>query len=151
MVVTNFLVGYAGPLAVGFFHRANQPGVGGKILDCGEPSGIVDFIQDYQCQDLSDTGNGSKQVQGVLIMLAGSFFDMPFEFFEDLVERIDYRQIDFNAFPDLRIFKSLGHTIVIVFSGQLFIKGRQVVLGVGVYNMGHQFRAASDKIHALTQ
>jgi hypothetical protein len=43
----------------------------------------MDFIQDHQGQDLPDTRDGAKQIEGMVTMLPGGFFDMPFELFQD--------------------------------------------------------------------
>ena len=76
-MVADFFIGMSGPFAVGLFDRFYQPGVGTKVLNSGEAIYIVDFIQDHQGQDGTDTGDRAQQVQGVVIMLAGGFFDMP--------------------------------------------------------------------------
>ena len=97
------------------------------------------FIQSSQGQDLADAWDGSQQIQRVVSVLAGGFFNVPFELFQDLVERFDHGQIDLDAFANLRIIESFGHTVRVVFFGQLFGKCLQAVLGIGVLNMGHQF------------
>ena len=74
------------PICRLIFDRFNQPGIGGKILDRREPFDIVNFVKDDQRQDLADTGNRAQQIQCVVIMLPGGFFDMPFQLFQDLVE-----------------------------------------------------------------
>jgi hypothetical protein len=74
------------------------------------------LIRYHQRQDLPDTWDRSQQMQRMLIMLSCGFFDMPFKFFENLVDRFDHCQIDLDAFSDLRVFKSFGHAVMVVFS-----------------------------------
>ena len=44
MMIADFFVAVPGPLAVRFFHRTDQPRIGGKVLHPGKPSNIVNFI-----------------------------------------------------------------------------------------------------------
>ncbi len=124
MMVADLFIAVSGPFAVRFFDRPDQPGVRGKILYPGKAGDIVNFIQDDQGQDLPDTRDRAQQVQGVVIVLPGGFFDIPFELLEDLIHGIDHGQVDFDALSDGRIAKPLGNPVVVVFTGQLFPERR---------------------------
>ena len=39
------------------------------------------LIADYQRQDMAGNGNGSEQIQGVVILVASGFFDIPLKLF----------------------------------------------------------------------
>ena len=73
VVVADFLIGFAGPFAVGFFYRFNQAGIGGKILDPGKASDVMDFIEDHQGQDRTDTRYGLQQKERMDVVLPGGF------------------------------------------------------------------------------
>jgi len=47
---------------------------------------------------------------------AGGLFNVPFELFEDLIERIDIGQADLDAFENFRVFNAFGHALMVVFA-----------------------------------
>ncbi len=47
---------------------------------------------------------------------------MPFEFFQDLVERFYHLQVDFDAFSDLGILEAFSDSGVIVFARQFLVE-----------------------------
>ena len=84
-------------------------------------------------------------------MLPGSLFDMPFEFSQDLVERFYHLQVDLNAFPHLGILKAFRDAGVVVFARKFLVESWQVVLGVGILDMGDEFTAPPCNIHPSSQ
>ncbi len=48
-------------LACGFFREFHQPGIGGKVLDCGEALDVMDLVEDNPGEDLADARRGTKQ------------------------------------------------------------------------------------------
>ena len=51
---------------------------------------VVDFIQQHEAQDFSNTGDGLQQVQGVGIVLFRGFQERQFEVFEELIINLLY-------------------------------------------------------------
>ena len=76
----------------------------------------MNFIEDHQGESLPDAGDGSQQVEGVVIVLSGGFFDMPFEFFKDLIKGLYDGQVDLDAFADLGVGEALGNAVMVVFA-----------------------------------
>jgi len=65
--------------AVGFFDALDQTAVGDKILDRGETLDGIDFVEEDQAEDSSDTGNGLKQDIGSEVVFFGTGNDITFE------------------------------------------------------------------------
>lgn len=71
-------------------------------------------------------------------MLSGGLFDMPLKLFKNLVERVHHCPIELDTFTNLGVFKSFSYAVM-------------VLLGIGIKNMGNQFRAAPGDVHAAAQ
>ena len=69
VMVADFLVGFAGPLAIGLLDRSHQPGIGAKVLHPGKTPDVVNFIEHDQGQDLAYTRDGAQQIKGEIIVL----------------------------------------------------------------------------------
>jgi hypothetical protein len=151
MGVADLFIGFAGPLAVRLLLGPDQAGVGAKALNRSEAFDVVDLIQDGQCQDLPHTGNGPEQMQTVGIMMTGGLFDLPFQWFDQPVVRLDHGQIGPDRGANRRIVKTFGNAFVVEFARQFFVKGRKVVLGVGVEDVAHQQAALAHQVGPPSQ
>ena len=78
----------------------------------------------------------------MVIVVVSGFFDMIFELIKQLIHGGDQLEVHLNAFAYLRFNKALGDTVMVVFAGQLLFERRQILLGVGVDDMGHQLATA---------
>jgi hypothetical protein len=90
MGVADFFVGFSSPFAVGFFFRTNQPSIGAKTLYRGKALNIVYLIQDDQRQNPAHTGNGSEQIEAVVVVLASNLFDLLFNWFDQIIKCLDH-------------------------------------------------------------
>jgi hypothetical protein len=96
----------------------------------------MDVIEQHEAENLADTGRGLQQIQGISVMVFGGLDDGMLQIGKQLVVVGDQRQVDLNAFLHGAIGKALGDPITIRFVGDLLAELRQVVLAVGVLDMG---------------
>ncbi len=78
MNVSNHFAGGSQTFSCGFLSRFDQAAVGNEILDRREAADIVDFIEDDQAEDSSDTGDGSDAEVGIGIVSLGDQGDFVF-------------------------------------------------------------------------
>ncbi len=83
--------------------------------------------------------------------MLGGFDDGEFNVAQQLIVVGDEREIHFDALLHRRIGKALGDPVSVGFVGDLFADGREVILAVGILNMGQEFTACAGQVHASTQ
>ena len=90
------------------------------VLYTGKATDIMDFIEQHEAQDFSNTGYGLQQVEGVGIVLLSRFEDIEFEVLEQLILVGDQSQIDFDGLLHGGIVKAFGHPVSVGLVGDLF-------------------------------
>ena len=126
----------AGRLACGF----DQAAVGDEVTDGGETADIVDFIDHHQGEDLADAGNGAQQAEHHGVMVACLLEHLALELEENGVVDIEEHHVGFDALADHGIGEQLGQADAVGVSVDAFGEPRQVVLGVGVLDVGSAVR-----------
>jgi hypothetical protein len=80
----------------------------------------MDFIEQHEAQDVSNTGYGLQQVERMGIVLFGRVEEIEFEVFEPLIIRGDQGQIDLDGFLYGAIVKAFGHPFAVGLVSDLF-------------------------------
>ena len=75
----------------------------------------------------------------MLIASTSLLLDIPFDFRQLLVVKLNQADIQFNTFADTGVTESLGDTVTVECITKILFNLRQVVLAVGVVDMGQQF------------
>ena len=97
---------------------------------------VLDLIEDDQTEDLSYSGKTPKQIEVSDIMPFGLFDDIEFQIIEQAVIEFHKLEIDLDAFLDGRVGEMTGDAYPIRLDGQFFFKFGEIVLAVGVLDMG---------------
>src|SRR5262249_44081258 len=92
-------------------------------------------------QDLPNAGDGLEPRKGLHVLCFGTARDIEFYFPQELVIVIDEGEIDFNGLADTRIRKMLFDALAVRFVRQLLADLGEIVLTVGILNVGQEFRA----------
>jgi len=122
--------------ACGFIRAFDQAAIGDKILHPWETLDVMNLVEQNEAQDFSDPGHDLEQVQGLGIVLLCRFDNVSFHIAEEMVVVPDQREVDFHALLDGRIGKALGDADTIGFVGELFPDLGQVILTVGIVDVG---------------
>jgi hypothetical protein len=84
-------------------------------------------------------------------MLAGDLFDLLFQRFDQIVKCLDHGKIGLNRCAHRRIVKAFCHSAMVELARDVFVESRQIVLDVGVLDMGQQQAALANHIGATSQ
>ena len=84
--------------AVGFLRALDQTTIGGKLLHPREAVEIMDFIEQHEAENLTDTRHGLQQIQGVGVMVLGGFDNGELDVVQQLIVIADECKIDFDTF-----------------------------------------------------
>lgn len=90
---------------------------------------------------MSDAWYGLEPCVRLALVRLGTAGDIQFHFAQSLVRVINERPIHFNRFAHAGIGKVLCDSLAIGFVGQLFPDLRQIVLTIGIVNVGSEFGA----------
>ena len=108
----------------------------------------MDLIEDHQGENMADAGNRLQQHQALIIACGGMLFDMPLHLVELLIEQADEVEVEFNAFLGAGMFEAGCDTFAIEGIAQVFADFGQIILAVGVLDMGQQLSAKPHHMHA---
>ena len=87
-----------------------------------KPFDILDFTQNDQGKNLTDSRDGAQQLKRVIFVLPCGFLDAPLKLFENFIQSVNRGKIDLDAFSDRRIFKAFCDSFPIEPSGYLFLE-----------------------------
>jgi hypothetical protein len=121
---------------VRFLGALDQTTIGGKLLDPREAVDVVDFVEQYETENLADAWYGLQQIQGVGVMLFGGFEDGQFHVAEQLVVVVNQGKVDFDTLLHGGLGKPLSDTIAVRFIGDLLADFGQVILASGILDVG---------------
>ena len=93
MHVTDLFAGTAVAFTSRFPGAFDQPGIGDKVLDCGEALDVVDLVEHDQGQNPTDAVHGTKPVKSIDIMDLGILGDVKLHLGEQLIVVIDEREV----------------------------------------------------------
>jgi hypothetical protein len=96
----------------------------------------VALIEQHESQNLADPGDGAQAVEGVRTVFLGGLDNRPLEVREQAVVVPNQRKLHLDALLDGRIREALGHAGSVRLVGQLLADLRQVILAVGLLDMG---------------
>jgi hypothetical protein len=129
----------------------DEAAVGDKILDPGEAPDVVDFVEEDEAKDLPHPWDTPEQVPAVDIVSLGAFFDVALELTEEVVVEVEQLKIDLDAFANRGIREAVGDSIAVCLEGDLLLELGQVVLTVGVLDVGEEFGALSHEVVSAAQ
>ena len=98
----------------------DEAAVGDKILDPGEASDVVDFVEEDEAEDLAHPWDTPEQVPAVDIVSLGAFFDVALEVTKEPVVEVEKLEIDLDAFANGGIREAIGDSLPVCFEGDLF-------------------------------
>src|SRR5882672_212990 len=108
MGVADFIAGGARAFTGRFPSTLDETTVGGKILYPRKAREIVNFIEEYEAEDLADARHRLEQIQGLGVMVLGGFDDGEFDVTQEFIIVGDEREIDFDTFLHRWIGEALG-------------------------------------------
>jgi hypothetical protein len=139
------------PLPRRFLGAFDQAAIGHHILDPRETGDIMALVEQDQTQKLANAGDGLEPVQGLGVVLLRCPHDGQCEIAESLVIEVKQGQVDFHAFGHRGIGKPLGDAGAVGFVGDLLPNLGQVVLPVGLLDMGQECRAFARQMQAAPE
>ena len=129
----------------------HQPCVGDEVADSWEAVDVVDFVEDHQGEDFSDAGDGAKQVNGYRIMFGNVRIDLSFDGEDLFVKGVHECGIRLDGGTDHRVGESVFDTAAIRASVYAFFERGQVVLSIGVLDMGLELCMMTGKVQPATK
>ena len=140
-------IAFAGRLLGAF----DQSGIGEEVADLLEARNSVDFIEYDESEDLADAWHGVQQVQGIRVVRLGAAHDVGLELGELLVVDIDERDIERDAFAYAGVGEALSQVDSVGLAGDFLAEGLEIVLAVGVLDVGEQLGTLVDQMVAPAQ
>jgi hypothetical protein len=136
MAVANLFPRGPEPFAVGVFGALHHATLRHKVLHPGKTRDVLNLIEDDECQDLSDSWDGLEPCIRLPIVHLSTPGDVEFHFPQDLVRVIQKGESDFNGLTDAGIGEMFLHAFAVRFVRQFLADLRQVVLTIGILNVG---------------
>jgi hypothetical protein len=128
-----------------------QASVGEKVLDPREAAQVVNLVEQGQREDLSNAWNGAQEEELPVVVLTDLMDQVELHVPDDLVVAVEQSDVRGNGHLDDIVVEVLDDgTSVLGLIGPL-VQGRQVVLGVGVLDVGQQLAALPGEEQASTQ
>ena len=138
--VADFLARGAQSFAIGFLGALHQTTIGHKIRYAREAGDSLNLIQKDQGQNWSAPWYGLEPRKGLHVVRFGTAREREFHFAEQLIIGVNERHIDFNRFTDTGIGKMVGDLFAIRFVRQPLPNFGEMVLTLGIVNVGEEFR-----------
>src|SRR5215218_7352189 len=132
-------------LVVGFMPSLDQPSVGQEVLDAGKALQVVDLVEQSQSQDLADSWNGAQQGELVSVVLSDLVKHEQLEIADNLVVGSHQGDVGGHGHLDAAVVEVLDDGSAVLGLVDPLLEGREVVLGVGVLDVGEQLSALSDE------
>ncbi len=124
----------------------DQARIGRKLLDPGEAVDVLDLIEDRGRQDLADAVDAPEKIVAVDIVHLHRPVDISFQILDDQVEVVEELKIRLHTLADRREREVIGDSFPIFLPVQPSPDRREVILAVGVLDVGEQFRPSLDEI-----
>jgi hypothetical protein len=149
--ITHLPAGQFLRLAGRFVGSLHQASIGEKILDSGEAAEVVNLVEQGQREDFSNSRNRTEKIELSVAVLADLVNQVELHVPDDLVVAVEQFNVSGNGHLDCNVVEVLDDgTSIRCLVGPLF-QGRQVVLGVGVLDVGQQFAALPGEKQAPAQ
>ena len=107
---------------------------------------VVDFVEDDEGEDLSDAVDSLQEHEVLGIMLTGEPEDVAFQDPDEEVVVVDQFEVHLDRLSHDGVFELFGHTLTVDVVGDLASEGRQVVLAVGVLDVGQKIGPFADQV-----
>jgi hypothetical protein len=111
----------------------------------------MNLIEDDQAEDSSDAGDGSDAEIRICIMNLGDERYFVFQAGKELIIIVQQLEVKFNAFSYALIRESFGYPFSVGFIGDFLSYVWQIVLVIGILDMGKEFCSFSSKMHPSAQ
>jgi hypothetical protein len=111
----------------------------------------MDLIQQHEAEDFADPRHRLEQVEGLRIMRLGRFDDVSLQVAEERVIVADQREVHFHTLLDGRVGKPRSDAVAVRFVGNMLPKIEQIVLAVGLLDVGQQLCPFAYERHAPPQ
>ena len=134
-----------------FLGTPDKPAVGDKILHTWEPGDVVDLVEEHETQDLPHSGDGLEDVVAVGIINPGVAGQVELDLFEVLIVDVDQAEVGFDALFNAVVGEALTKIFPVGRVPEGSVDIGQVVLGVGVLDVGEQLGSLAHKEVAPTQ
>src|SRR5436305_1606151 len=138
-------------LAVRFMGSLHQARVGEKVLDSGEAAEVVNLVEQGQREDLSDAWDRAEEVELPVVVLADLMNQVELHVPDDLVVAVEQSHVGGDGHLDRVVVEVLDDGAAVLGLASPLVERRQVVLGVGVLDVGQQLAALSGEEQAPAQ
>jgi hypothetical protein len=130
--VSDFLARRSIPFPGGLPGAFDESGVGSEFLDPGKAANVVDLIEDRESENGADPMDGSKEMEGLGIVITRISQDVAFEIPNHKIERIDEIEIGGDAHTNIGVRELVQDALAMDFVGDLLPELGEIVLAVGV-------------------
>jgi hypothetical protein len=138
-------------LAGRFMRPLDQASVGEKVLDPGEPAEVVNLVEQGQREDLTDAWDRAQKVEFPVPVLADLVNQIELHIADDLVIAFEQSNVGGDGHLDGFVVEVLDDGSSILGLVSALLQGRQVVLRVGVLDVGQQLPALPGEEQAPAQ
>jgi hypothetical protein len=122
-----------------------------NVLHAREPLHVMDLVEQDHTQDVPDAGYGAQEVQGSRTVLLGSGHEVSRQIAEALVVGAKQGEVHVDALLHGGIGTPLGHAVTGGLLGNLLPDLGQVVLTVGVLDVGQALGPCAREIQAAPE
>ena len=151
MGLADLAAGGARACASRFSGTLDETTGGGTILHTWESLDIMHLVEQHEAEDRADTRDRLPQIQRVGVMMRGGCDDGQFQVTQQRIVGGDQGEIDCNAFVHGRIGTALSDPVTVGFLGDLCANGRQMVLTVGIVDVGQECTTFASQRHAASE
>ena len=114
----------------------DQTGIGDKVADGRETANIVDFIKNHECEDRTNTWNGTQELVLERIVIHRMVLDRLFDIEDDPVVMIEQTAIRIDTVLYERVRrKVIVELLSVGLVSDPFLEIRKVVLRIRVLDM----------------
>ena len=149
--VANLLAREPVPLAGRLLSALHQAAVREEVLHAGKAGDVLDLIENDQGQDLADVRDGLQAGEALGIVPLGRAGNIEFHLAQQFVVVVDEGNVHFNRLTHTRIGEVLFHALPIALVRQLPAELGEVLLAVGVLNMGQEFGPLAHQVTATAE
>jgi hypothetical protein len=111
----------------------------------------MDLVQPYEGQDLLDARHRAPAGEGLCLVGLGRLDEIQLQLSEQAVVVIDQPEVHRDAFLHGRLRKAFGDASAVGRVGDVLADLGEVVLGLGMLDMGSELRTFSHQMHAAAE
>jgi hypothetical protein len=133
--VADFLTRGAQAFTGSFFRTLDETPIGGEVLHPWKAGNIMDFVEQPEAEDFSNTGHRLQEVESLGIVLRGGFKAVELQVTEELIILGDQGQVDLDVLLDRQIANAVSDPRTIGLVGDFLPDVGQIVPRVGILHM----------------